>query len=221
MKKATLGQVPTLAWISAQAFTQRRNNTAKWPALLAYPAHLFTTLVATIDGDLYQDSSQAIVVVKNQRRTPVKGSVVGVFLVFLLCLPALPYISGATRALTGPLFTVVVVGVLVASIYSIRPHHGRGASDAALNKAVKEEANGKPAFTFSLLARSPQAQPGSGARILTQALDELAGQDTVVGCIAATKELFPFYNRFGLQQIGKTQMMLNPAWNTAARRAEK
>ena len=221
MKKATLGQVPTLAWISAQAFTQRRNGTGKWPALLAYPAHLFTALVTTIDGDLYQDSSQAIVVIKNQQRTPVKGSVVGVLLVFLLFLPAIPAISGETWALTGLLFTFVVVGVFVASIYSIRPHHGRGASEAALSKAVKEAANGRPAFTFSLLARSLEAPPGAGARLLNEALDEIAGQGAVVGCIAANQELVPFYNRFGLQQIGQTQMMLNPAWDTEGRGAEK
>lgn len=221
MKKATLGQVPTLAWISAQAFTQRHRSAGKWPALLAYPAHLFTALVMTVDGDLYQDSSEAIVVVKNQRRTPLKGSVVGVLLVFLLFLPALPSISGETWALAGLLFTVVVVGALVASIYSIRPNYGRGTSEAALSKAIKSAANGKPAFTFSLLARSPQALPGAGARLLNEALDELAGQGAIVGCIAANQELIPFYSRFGLQQIGQTQMMLNPAWDTMARRAEK
>lgn len=221
MKKATLGQVPTLAWISAQAFTRRHHSAAKWPALLAYPAHLFTALVMTVDGDLYQDSSEAVVAVKNQHRTPLKGSVVGVLLVFLLFLPALPSISGETWALAGLLFTVVAVGALVASIYSIRPNHGPGTSGVALSKAIKSAANGKPAFTFSLLARSPQAQPGAGARLLNEALDELAGQGAIVGCIAANQELIPFYNRFGLQQIGQTQMMLNPAWDTMARRAEK
>ncbi|POH72517.1 hypothetical protein [Arthrobacter glacialis] len=221
MKKATLGQVPTLAWISAQAFTQRRKGTGKWPALLAYPAHLFTALVMTVDGVLYQDSSEAIVVVKDQRRTSVKGIVVGAALVFMLFLPALPAITGDFRAFPGLLFTVIVVGALFASIFSILPNHGRGASEAALSKAVKAAANGRQAFTFSLLARSLEAQPGAGAKLLNEAVDELAGQGAVVGCIAANQELIPFYNRFGLQQIGQTQMMLNPAWDTAGRGAEK
>ncbi len=221
MKKATLGQVPTLAWVSAQAFIQRRRGAGKWSALLAYPAHLFTALVMTVDGVLYQDSSETIVVVKDQHRNPVKGSVVGLALVFLLFLPAFPAITGDARALPGLLFSAVVFVALFASIFSILPNHGRGASDAALSKAVKTTANGKPAFTFSLLARSPEAQPGAGAKLLTEALDELAGRGAVVGCIAANKELIPFYNRFGLQQIGQTQMLLNPAWDTAGRRAEK
>ena len=223
MKKATLSQVPVLAWISAQAFTQRRPGTGKWPALLAYPAHLILVLMATIDGVLYQDSSQAMLVIRNRGHTPLGGTVV---VGLLLAIPFLLTIPVATGGI-GPLalfllaFVAVLILVLVGSIFSICPHHGRGASPAALRKAMGKEAHGRPAFTFELLARSPKSEPGAGAKLLTEALDELAGQGSLVGCIAANMDLIPFYNRFGLQQIGQTQMMLNPDWYTAGRRAEK
>lgn len=219
MQKAKLHQVFSLAWISAQAFTHRRRNASKWTALLAYPAHLITVAVATINGVLFQNSSQAMVVISNLRRTPLKGAVIVGLVAAALFILAIPMATGGTGPMALLLFALLVVLVLAlcASIFSIRPHHGRGVSPAALRKAMDKEANGRPAYTFELLARSPNAEPGAGAKLLTEALDELAGQGSVVGCIAANVDLIPFYNRFGLQQIEQTQMMLNPAWDTTGR----
>lgn len=223
MKQATLSQIFALAWISAQAFTQRRPGTGKWAAIAAYPVHLVMVLMATMDGDLYHDSSQAMVVIRNRRATPLKGALAFGLLVVLFFLPAIPLAAGYTQTSIFLLlaFEVVVGIIFVISAVSVLPHHGPGTSPAALRKAMNAAAHGGPAVTFELLARTPKAQPGAGAKLLTQAIDELAGQGAVVGCIAANMDLIPFYNRFGLQQIGQTQLMLNPAWDTSGRRAEK
>lgn len=223
MKKAAPRQAPRLAWITAQAFTRGRPGPGKWPALVAYPVHLIIVTMAIMDGTLYQHEYQATVVVRRRNQAPLKGVLVFGALVVAFLLAAFLLAAGDVGVLDllALVLLLILAVVFLISAVSMRSRHGSGTSPASLRKALDGASMGRPAFIFEMLTRSPDARPGVGSELLTQALDELAGDGAVVGCIAANQELIPFYNRFGLQQIGHTQMMINPDWATSGRGAEK
>ena len=223
MEKAVLRQAPRLAWITAQAFTRGRSGPGKWPALVAYPVHLVIVTMAIMDGTLYRTEHQATVVVKSRNQTHLKGVLLFGALVVALLLAAFLLAEGEVGVLDllALVLLLVLAVVFLISAVSMRSRHGSDTSPALLRKALDGASMGRPAFMFEMLARSPDARTGVGSELLTQALDELAGDGAAVGCIAANQELISFYNRFGLQQIGQSQMMLNPDWATSGRGEEK
>jgi hypothetical protein len=211
--KATLADVPALAWTSALAFTRIDGVDRPFRAAMEYSLQLGATIGLLAGGKLFHQNRIVMVGLVDPRKSQILPGLAG-FVPFVIPIVlisvVLPIATGSMIA-TGVGLLLLVGSLAPALKRMLRPETRQ--AERTLKEAVEALPKDQLLYTYSLLARRLEATPGSGQRLLGRVLEESVPEGAMVACIAVDRRLIPIYEKFGLRPLQESLAMLTPENN--------
>jgi hypothetical protein len=211
--KATLADVPALAWTSALAFTRNDGVDRPFRAALEYSLQLGATLGLLTGGNLFHQNRIVMVGLVDPRKSQILPVLAG-FLAFVIPIVlisvVLPVVTGSATA-TGVGLLLLFGSLAPALKRMLRPETRQ--AERILKEAIHALPKDQLVYTYSLLVRRLEAAPGSGQQLLSRVLEENVEEGALIACIAADRRLVPIYEKYGLRPLQDSLAMLTPETN--------